>query len=163
MSFTANDRALEAALQSAYVVSIDGSVSRNARDYHQVVRDGIHQMVERTPQPIHIAVGVTVNGRKHTVEFVQDEHRHLGLAGLETSGIATLWLSALDLFGQRFNVSKARDAAKEIQGWLEGDGKTSDLAVWVGVLTMHLDGIAAWAAHDFELKHNPFPALAIAA
>lgn len=163
MPITANDRALETALHSAYVISIDGSVSTDARDYHMVHRHGVHQLVERSPEPIRVSVGVTVNGRKHTVDFVQNEQRHLRLDGLESSGIASLWLSAFDLFGLRFNVTKARDAAKEIQAWLNGDGETSDVAVWVGVLAMHLDGIAAWAVHAFELKHNPFQALPLAA
>lgn len=160
--FTANDRALETSLCSAYVVSIDGSTSTDPRDYTTAYRYGVLHVTERFPEPLHISVGVTVNGRKHVVDFVQDEQRNLRM-GLESSGIAALWLSAFDLFGFRFNVTKACNAAREIQSWLRDEGKTSDVAVWIDVLTMHLDGIAAWAAHDFEQKHHPLVALPLAA
>lgn len=163
MSFTAQDRALEIALQSAHVIAIDGATSTDPRDYAPVVRDRKVHLEARHPEPIRIDIALTLNGRQHTVHFEQDERRNVRPLGLESSGMASLWITALDLFGVRFAYTRARDAAREINDWISGDGMTTDAGTFIRVLEMHLDGIAAMAAIEFEAKHNPFTPVAIAA
>lgn len=161
--FTAQDRALETALHSAHVVTIDGSTSTDPRDYTPVIKDGMVHMIERTPDTINIEIALTLNGRTHTVHFERDPQRNVHLSGLQSSGIAGLWLTALDLFGLRFVCTRAREAAAELNAWLLDEGKTSDAATFISVIDMHLAGLATMAAHAFEEKHNPFPVLALAA
>ncbi|HDR9280118.1 TPA: hypothetical protein QDB45_001640 [Burkholderia vietnamiensis] len=160
---TAQDRVLEIALHSAEIIGIDGSVSTDRRDYLPTFADGAFRMVARTPEPIRMDIALTLNGRKHLVHLVRDEQRNVRLDGLQSSGIASLWLTALDLFNMRFVVTRARDAAAELSAWLNGDGKTSEVATFIDVITITLEAMAREAADDFETKHNPFPALAIAA
>jgi len=162
-AFTAQDRALEIALQSAHVVAIDASVSTDPADYIAVEDRGMVRMIARRPQPVSVEMALTVNGRTVRVHCTQDEQRVVHHAGVEASGIALVRLAALDLFGLRFAYTRARDAAGEIQAWLEGDGKKTDVGVFITVIEMHIVGLAASAAHDFEERHNPFPDYALAA
>lgn len=161
--FTSTDRALELALQSVHMVTLDGSTSTDPRDYVPVLLGGSIAMVERLPSPIGIDLALTLNGRTIKLHYVRDEQRTTRLAGLESSGIANLWLTALDLFGLRFTFNRARDVARDLQTWLNEDGKTSDAAVFIAVLTDHLERYADVRADDFEARHNPFSPHAIAA
>ncbi|MCA8448954.1 hypothetical protein [Burkholderia vietnamiensis] len=161
--FNSTDRALELALNSVHVVSIDGATSTDPRDYVPVLNGGSIAMVERIPTPIGIDLALTLNGRSINLHYVRDEQRTTHLVGLESSGIAALWLTALDLFGLRFAITRARDAARDLQTWLSEEGKTSEAAVFIGTISDHLERFAAGKADDYEQRHNPFNPLAIAA
>ncbi|MGX5872957.1 hypothetical protein MJ547_04245, partial [Burkholderia gladioli] len=163
-AYTAQDRALDIALQSAHVVSTDGSVSTVRSDYMPTVdHDGFIQMIERTPAPVHVEIALTLNGREHLVHLVRDEQRNVHLDGLQASGIASLWLTALHLFGLRFTFTKVQNAVSELHAWLSGEGKGTDVATFIDVITYALEMIAGAEADAFETKQNPFPAFALAA
>lgn len=162
-AYTARDRALELALLSVHVVSIDGTTSTTRTDYTPSIdEDGYIRMVEGAPAPIHIELALTLNGRKHLVHLVRDEHREVHLDGWQGSGVAGVWLSALDLFGLRFTFSKVQHAVTELGGWLQGEGKTSEVATFIDVITLALEAMGRGAADDFEAKYNPYPAFTIA-
>ncbi|NHV25893.1 hypothetical protein [Burkholderia sp. D-99] len=115
-------------------------------------RDGL-------PRALRVATTVHIAGHAYCVHYIRDADGMIRREHVLASGIACVWLAALDLFGARFTYSKPTEAAFELQAWFEGAGANTHAGQFVRHIEKHLAGIVAAEAMTFDAERRTVSAV----
>ncbi|MGS0897357.1 hypothetical protein ACVBGC_33275 [Burkholderia stagnalis] len=111
-------------------------------------------MGDGAPLAHRVAATLRIAGHTYRVNYICDVNGVIRREHVLASGIACVWLAALNLFGDRFMYSKPTAAAFELQAWFEGAGAHTQAGRFVRRIEKHLIGLVAGAAVAFDAEHR---------